>query len=130
MAIHPDQVKLGELRVRTLFSCPSTVQPGDPVYQTGADAVDKADASDSGKMPCAGIVESKPSTTSCYIVSAGKVENSSWGLDPGKTYFVGVSGVVLASGLPTTPGSIIQEIGYAKNTQELMVLLDRDFTSL
>ena len=127
--INPGQVNLGEVKIRSLQACPPSVQVGDPVYQTGAGTVDLADCRDANKMPCVGIVESKPSPTSCWVVTQGKVENALWGLSVKDTYFVGPgTGIVLAAGVPATPGTYIHEIGYAYNSTTVMCQLDRDFT--
>lgn len=131
MPIHPDQINLEELKIKSVFNCPSGVQVGDPVYQSGINTVDKADCSDSGKMPCVGIVDSKPTSTTCSVVSNGPVFKSAWGLTVKETYFVGPgTGLVLGAALPSTPGTIIHEIGYAKTSETFIVTLDRDWTIL
>jgi hypothetical protein len=122
MAIHPDQVRLGNIAIRALWDCPTSVLVGDPVYQVGSNSVDKADCRDEDKMPCEGVVDSKPSSTTCYVVSQGVVQISGWGLSPDENYFVGPgNGMVIASGLPSTPGTNIQFIGRSKNSEELLV---------
>lgn len=129
MPVDPGQVNLGELKVKALFTCAPGVAVGDPVYQTGASPeVDVADGSLVAKMPAIGLVESKPSYTSCWVVTNGTVVKTMWGLTVKETYFVGPGGgVVRASGLPTGSGAVIQELGYAKSTDTLFAQVDRDY---
>jgi hypothetical protein len=135
MGIHPDQVSLGEISVKALWKCPVGLNPGDPAYQVNLDSVDLADCSDSDKMPAIGIVDTKPTPTTCYVVRNGIVYISGWNLLTKQTYFVGPgNGVQVAANIPTIPGTYIQEIGFPKarqgDTQSdvLVVLIDRDYT--
>lgn len=135
MAIHPDQVALGDISVRALWKCQVGLNPGDPVYQVNLDSVELADCTDIDKMPSIGIVDSKPTPTTCYIVSSGVVYKIGWNLLTRQTYFVGpANGVQVAAGIPTASGTVIQEIGFAKARQGdvqsnvLVVLIDRDYT--
>lgn len=132
MAIHPDQVNLGELSILTLWNCPLTVAVGDSVYQTGANAVDQADNGSTATMPCVGVVLSKPTTTSCLVTRQGIVNGYPPGsFTPKETYFVGTTGsIVDGPGVPTTPGTVVHEIGFAKNDTSLVVTLDADYTVL
>jgi hypothetical protein len=131
MVVDPGQIDLGELKVRALYICPPAVAEGDPVYQTGADNVDVADCQDINKMPCIGMVESKPTAATCWVVSQGLVFKLAWGLGAKQTYFVGPgTGIVIKALVPSVPGTVIQEIGYAKNSDTLMALVDRDFSRI
>lgn len=130
--IHPDQVDLGELSVRTLWDCPTGVSVGDAVYQTGAGAVDQADNSGTSTMPCVGIVASKPTPTTCYVTRQG-VQNGypPATFIPKETYYVGTAGgLVNGPGVPSTPGTVVHEVGFAKDDTTLVVVIDADYTVL
>jgi len=128
MSIHPDQVDLGEISIRTLWDCPSTVAVGDAVYQTGNNAVDKADNGSIATMPCVGIVYAKPSTTTCLVTRQGIVNGyPPFTFTVKEIYYVGVAGgLVVGAGIPTAPGAIVHEVGFAKNDTALVVALDAD----
>jgi hypothetical protein len=127
--INPGQVSLGEITIKSLYTCPPTLSPGDPVYQSGAGAVDLSDCTDIGKMPCIGVVERKVSINSCLVVQAGEVHKAGWGLVTERNYFAGPAGTIVdAPSLPSDPGTVVQEIGYAKIPETFVVVLDLDWT--
>lgn len=131
--IHPNQVALGDIVIKSLYSCSPGVSVRDVVYQTGPGSVDRADCQ--GPVPngpCVGVANEKPTPTTCYVVQQGLIT----GFPPAtfipmETCFMGVSGTLArAVVLPTVPGTIIQEVGYAKTDTEFMVSLDRDYYTL
>jgi len=130
--IHPDQVDLGELSIRTLWTCPPTVNVRDAVYQTGANAVDQADNGSTTTMPCVGIVQSKPSPTTCYVTRQGIVNGFTPAtFIPKEIYYVGTTGsLVNGPGVPSSPGTVVHEVGFAKNDTTLVVVIDQDYTVL
>lgn len=131
MSIHPDQ--LGELLIRTLYSCPALVGVRDAVYQTGPGSVDKANCEGpTPKGPCVGVVVGKPSLTTCYVVQQGLISGfPSSTFTPAETLFLGRDGAIVnAAALPSTSGTMIQELGYAKSDSELMLSLDRDYYTI
>jgi len=132
MSIHPDQVDLGEISILTQWDCPSGVGVGESVYQTGANAVDKADNGSITTMPCVGVVLSKPTTVTCLVTRQGIVNGYAPGtFVPKDTYYVGTNGsLVSGPGVPSTPGTVVHEVGFAKNDTSLVVVLDADFTVL
>ena len=121
MTVNPGQVNLGDIKVQSQFVCPSGIVVGDPVYLTVPNSVDKADCTDAGKMPCEGVVASKPSPTACLVVSQGSVTKVGWGLTPGEDYYVGPAGLVLAAGVPSSPGTRVQFLGRPKNSEEILI---------
>lgn len=126
--LNPGQVNLGEIKVTNAFSCPVTVQIGDAVYQTGIDSVDKVDCTDIMKMPCVGVVERKVGVGVCVVVQSGNVINPGWSFTTKLTYHAGPGGtIVSAAALPSVPGTVVQEIGYAKDATTFVVVLDRDW---
>lgn len=117
----------------SLYSCPATVAVRDVVYLSAADAVDKADADDPAKFPAIGFVVTKPSATTCTVRYAGELGGFS-GLTLGSTYYSATTpGGIARVGdgdFPTALGSVVQELGFARNATTLAVVIDRDFTIL
>ena len=87
----------------TVFSISGTVSAGDAVYQvSGADnTVAQADASDAGKRPPIGIVESVSGST-CVVALNGEVATSLSGLTRGTVYWLGTVAGQLVSSKPAT----------------------------
>src|ERR1051325_8901459 len=50
-----------------LFSCPTTLNVGDPVYVSANNRVDLATSGGTSVNNVIGFVSSKPSTSSCYL---------------------------------------------------------------
>jgi hypothetical protein len=114
----------------SVYSCPTSVAVGDAVQITGADAVDKADASVPASRPVIGFVKSKPTTTSCMIHYYGEMGGFA-GLAAGSTYYLSdVTPGAITTTAPSAIGSIVQEVGFARNSTTLVVLIDPDFTQL
>lgn len=131
--IHPNQVELGDLVIKSLYTCPPTVNVRDVVYQTGAGTADTADCKGPvPKGPAIGVVIEKPTPTTCYVVQQGKISGFPPAtFIPRETCFMGELGALArAAVLPSDPGTIIQEIGYARTDTEFMVSLDRDYYTL
>jgi hypothetical protein len=110
--------------LETAWSCPVSVAVRDVVYQTGADSVDKARADATTTMPAVGVVLSKPTGTTCIIARSGKV--TGYSLTADTYYYVSPS---TAGGITSTPpnaaGNVVQQVGYAKTTTDLVVELGR-----
>jgi hypothetical protein len=123
VTIHPDQIRLGDVAVKSIWTCPPSVDVGDPVYQItpGSNECDLADCTDPSKMPADGVVSQKLSSTQCFVTNHGTVVKSGWGLDPDTDYFVGEGKVDIAGNIPSTLGTHVQPIGRAKNSDELIV---------
>jgi hypothetical protein len=129
MAINPNQVNLGDIKIKHLYTCPPTVGLRDVVYLSSDDAVDKADA-DAGN-PGIGLVASKPTSTTCWVVQSGSMA----GFPPasftaGETLYLGLAGAIMdVSGLAgLASGAIIQELAFAISDTEISILVDRDYT--
>lgn len=104
-----------------VWNCPSTVQVNDAVYVSGADAVDKADASaGSTAVPVIGFVTSKPTPTTAVVQYSGVLPNVFVGLVPGTIYYLGTTpGSIIPAGTLLPPGSWNQQVGVAKNATTL-----------
>lgn len=112
-----------------VYSCPAGVAVRDAVYLTGADAVDQADSDDSLKQPLIGVVDSKPSAVTCIVAYYGEVTGFA-GLTPGATYYLGTTPGTITTTAPSTPGNIVQRMGFARNATTLVVMTDRDWTEI
>lgn len=115
--------------VSGIYSCPAGVAVTDAVYLSGAGAVDKADSDDASKQPLIGIVTAKPTATTCVVTNYGEA-NVFVGLVVGATYYLGTVPGTITTAAPSTPGNIVQRIGFAKSTTTLVVFTDRDWTEI
>ena len=113
-------------RYVALGACLSSDAVGDIVYIrdvfTGTRyRVEKADPSDSAKMPGAAVILAKQSPTACWIQFQGFLDLYS-GLVPGEAYFVGTDGRPAMVGDPNFPGVATQkqQIGVATDDDELL----------
>jgi hypothetical protein len=114
----------------TVYTCPSGLAVGDAVQITGADAVDEADASVPADRPVIGFVQAKPTATTCILHYYGDLGVFS-GLTVGATYYLSdTTPGAITTTAPTTVGSIVQEVGFARNSTTLVVFIDPDFTQL
>jgi hypothetical protein len=108
-----------------LYDCPATVAIGDAVYVSGADTVDKAFAGVPGQTEDAiGVVASKPTGTTCRVVSSGAVGGYA-GLATGQRYFLSdtaAGGITNAA--PAGAGEKVQQIGIASSATKLHVRMD------
>lgn len=110
-----------------LGACLSSDSVGDLVFIrdvfTGTRyRVEKADPSDSLKMPAAAVIVSKQTPTACTIMFYG-FTNLYSGLAPGEAYVVGTDGLPAKVGDPNYPvaGNIIQQVGVATDDDELLI---------
>jgi hypothetical protein len=71
----------------SVYTCPAGLVVGDAVQITGADAVDKADASVPADRPVVGFVKSKPTATTCILHYYGEL-SAFGGLSVGSTYYL------------------------------------------
>lgn len=73
-----------------------TNQIGDAVYSCGVTdgiySVDRADSSNSSKMPLIGVIIEKYGDTSCLVQLSGELKNVYTGLVPSKIYWIGSDG--------------------------------------
>jgi hypothetical protein len=109
------------------YTCPLTVAVLDAVYLSLANTVDKADANDPTKRPCVGIVRSKPTPTSAVVQVYGPLTGFV-GLTPGASYYPSETPGLITAVAPTVAPTSVQPVGYAKNSTDLQVMVDRYFT--
>lgn len=109
-----------------IYSCPSSLVIGDVVYLSSPNSVDIADADNSSAQPLIGLVSNKISPTSAEIMYHGELD-AFVGLVTGATYYLDINPGFITNNPPSTLGSIIQRVGFAKNTTTLVVMIDRDY---
>ena len=110
-----------------LFDCPALVAVRDFVYISGADAVDRTDATSIATAPALGIVISKP-TGITAIVQFGDGEITGFvGLTTGARYYLATSLGAMTDVPPAGSGNILQRVGRARNTTTLVLQIDEDF---
>jgi hypothetical protein len=112
-----------------VYSCPVSVNLLDAVFLASADNVDQAASNIVTDRPCVGVVIAKPTATTCEVQYGGELAGFV-GLIPGDTYYLSTTPGVLTNVPPSTPGEIVQEVGFARNATTLVVLIERDFTQL
>jgi hypothetical protein len=108
-----------------VFTCPAGVNLNDAAAITGADAADQADANNAAARPCRGFVISKPTATSCILQYAGELSGFV-GLTPNATYYLSETAGAI-SGKPTSPGTIQQVVGWARNTTTLVIDIEQNY---
>lgn len=111
------------------FVCLTGVAALAAVYHDGSDHVGLADATTAATSPAVGIVVRKPTSTTCILVYKGEV-GGFIGLVPAAVYYLDV----IPGGITATPtsatGTILQRIGWARNTTTLVVEIDLDYQQL
>lgn len=106
--------------------CAASDAVGDFIHITGDKVagvyqVTKVDILDAATMPCIGVITSKASSLSCFVMTFGVVPAT--GLVAGKRYWVG-SDSKLSDSFPT-PGAgdiaVAQVVGVALDSTELLL---------
>lgn len=116
--------------VESEFTCTATETVGDVVYIFGSNDVRQADATAlSTSAATVGIIISKPTATTCVVVTDGEAAVFG-GLTPGAIYYVakGSPGDITAT--PITAPGIVKAVGKAKNATTLQVDIDTDYVEL
>jgi hypothetical protein len=96
-----------------VLNCDSSLVVGDLVIHSlvSPNSVEKC-INNTSISPCIGIVESKPTPTTCIVMQFG-VHNGFGGLTQGKHVFVDVTGI------PTT--GYLQVIGVATSATQILI---------
>lgn len=108
--------------------CLTTDVVGDCVYITsdavaGKYQVSKVDPSDGEKMPCAGVITSKPTVTTCIVQWLGEIQGIATGLTPRVPVLVGDSGQ-LSQNPPDPPSGevrYVQTMGVALSSDVVLL---------
>lgn len=103
------------------FSIPAPVVVGRLVYSTGALSLGAADNVSVTTSPAIGIIIDKPVATTATIAFAGKIGGLS-GMTAGALQFLGTAGTLIEAGaLPSSAGSVIQQVGIAVTSTILLL---------
>jgi hypothetical protein len=111
------------------YNCLAGVSVNDVVYSDASDNVALADASSIATVPALGVVNSKPSATTCILTYWGELTGFV-GLTPNTVYYLDVVAGGITTIAPTLPGEIVQRLGVARNSTTLIVNIDKDFIVL
>lgn len=109
------------------YACPYNAQIGDVVYLCDSGVVDLADALTESKQPIVGIISEKPTPTTAIVTYKGEVEVFS-DLIPGQRYYLGTTPGKFDTTPPTGPGTIEQNLGFARSATVLVVVINYDIT--
>jgi hypothetical protein len=111
------------------YNCSTGIAVRDAVYLSGSDTIDLAQADVVSERPVIGFVLSKPTSTSAIVQYTGEIVGFS-GLTPGATYWLSETPGQITTTAPITQGSIVQEVGWARNATTLVINVNRDFVVL
>jgi hypothetical protein len=108
----------------TTFDCPGAVSVGDAVYIWGTNEVRRAQADSSSSGPVIGFVASKPSSTTCRVITSGPISGFV-GLTAGAKYYLSHTTAGAITATPTaTVGQVVQKVGIAMNSTTLFIQID------
>lgn len=108
------------------YSCDAGVSVNDVVYVSSADTVAKADSDNISAQPLIGLVLDKPTSTTAVVIYYGEISGFS-SLSVGETYYLSTNPGQITNIAPSSMGSIVQRVGFAKNSTTLVVMIDRDY---
>lgn len=111
-----------------IYSCDSSVNVNDVVYLSDIATVAPAQAT-SSSYSAIGMVVSKSSATSANVKYFGEVTGLT-GLSAGITYFLSETAGEITTTPPSDIGSIIQNIGIAKSSTILLLLINQNYVVL
>lgn len=111
------------------FTCDSSLNVGDAVRLSGADTIAPAQADVVTDRPTIGFVLLKPTLTSAFVLNSGELAGFT-GLVPGSSYYLSETPGQITDVSPTVQGSIVQEVGWARNSTTLVICIERDFVLL
>lgn len=118
----------GDATVTLTVICPAELNAGDVVYISGdkignSFQVDKVDITSFIKMPVAGIISQKLTSTTAVVMCSGELTGVFNALTPGATYYVDINGEIstAAPGSPTVGIRFVQAVAYALSSDTLHV---------
>ena len=104
---------------------------GDAVFLNGAGTVGKADATSSSTVPVIGFSVTTVPAGPCVLRRVGSIPIALIVLVPGSTYWLDTTaGMITNSVSGFVTGNIVQELGVAFDTGNLLISLDVDWTEL
>ena len=109
-----------------IYSCLPTVNALDVVYLSAADTVDQANAAAPTGNPLIGMVSGKINPIIAEVMQDGEIDGFN-GLITGSTYYLDIVPGKITNIPPSTLGTVIQRVGFAKNPTTLILMIDRDY---
>ena len=105
-----------------IYTCPSGAAVRDAVYCSAANTVALANAGNTAKAPCFGLIATKPTATTCTIQRLGPLAGFS-GLTVGAKMWLDETDGQIIDTAPSGSNRVVQEIGaaVAADTVELLV---------
>lgn len=100
-------------------SCTATEAVGDMVYVLSSGQVRRAQANAAATAKVAGVITSKPTSTTCVVVSDGPAAKS--GLTAGSEHFLSASVAGGVSDAEPATGNWRVSVGRASTTAQLIV---------
>ena len=98
----------------------TSLTPGEVVYVSGTDAVERADNSASATALPAGVAAATIAAGATGRIRQSGVQNGYVGLTPGVKYWLGTGGAITATA-PTGSGDYVVQVGKALSATELLV---------
>jgi hypothetical protein len=105
-------------------TCAGSNAIGDFVYLVSTGVVSLADPTDALKMPAIGVIETKPTVTTCTVRVIGETAVFT-GLTVGKTHWVSLTGqAATAPPIAPSPGAKarVQTVGIATSSTSLYLM--------
>lgn len=106
-----------------VYACASGVTVRDAVYCSAANTVALANAGNTAKAPCIGLVETKPTSTTCTIKRLGPLSGFS-GLTVGDKMWLDETDGQIVNAAPSGSNRVAQEIGVVVATDTVELLVD------
>lgn len=108
------------LEAGVIYACTATEQVGDFVYFSAPGTVEQADASNASKMPVIGMIETKPTATTCTVTVQGVRSSLPFATTEGAHYFISNT-PGQASTLPPAEPSQRQRVGMGLGNNAMFV---------
>ena len=102
-----------------IYSCHSSLAPGNIVYQDAPNHVNLASSDDVSKTPAIGIIREKPTPITAKVITQGCYSGLT-GLVPGKVW-VGLNGALISVAPEKPIYAVLQLFGLVKSSTELQV---------
>jgi hypothetical protein len=108
------------------YTADEALTANDAVYISAADNVSKADNdAGSGASHVIGFAKSTVSDTDPVVVQKAGVMSGFSSLTAGDRYFLSNTAGAISNSVPTGSGAVIVQVGYAKNTTDLDIMIQQ-----
>jgi hypothetical protein len=106
-----------------VYTCPSGATVRQAVYLASSNTVALANAGNTSKAPCFGLIASKPTSTTCTIQRTGPLAGFS-ALTPGDKMFLDETDGQIVNAAPTSSNRVVQQVGIAVAADTVELLVD------